>query len=117
MEVNFTCKNHRHSIESLLNLKPSSVSYVEKLTSFCCMKGEANTLYQIIIIVCVCIHCGTSVLEHLHSLMLEGLFEQNVPKFGHKTCSQSTFSSVLLMTKYRFYDSDQSHFYKAFITS
>jgi len=47
--------------------------------------------------------------------MLEALFEQKVPKLGHTTCSQSVFSSLLLMTKYSFYDSDQSHFDKAFI--
>jgi len=49
--------------------------------------------------------------------MFEVLFEQKVPKLGHKTCNQSMFSSLLLMTKYSFYDSDQSHFDKAFIIS
>jgi len=47
--------------------------------------------------------------------MLEVLFEQKVPKLRHKICSQSLFSSLLLMTKYSFYDCDQSHFDKAFI--
>jgi len=93
--VNFTCENHQHLIVNFLNLKPFSFLYVEKLTYFCCMKGEASTLYQRTIILCVCMHTGTSVLE--------------------QACNQSMFSSLLLMTKYSFYDSDQSHFDKAFI--
>jgi hypothetical protein len=66
VDVNFTCENHQHLIVSFLNLK--LFFYVEKLTYFCCMKGEANTLYQRIIIVCVCIHTGTSVLEQFCNL-------------------------------------------------